>query len=184
MLSFLFFAIPISLANHDPHQLVEVEASVLVLVRLVNEPGRLLLSEGISYVCHQVLELLCAHSPTPVLVQGSEGESDHLLVLGVAHLVRHHVTKLRQLYFSRSIGIVLKLITMIFIYPVIIFLTDSVNELLELNLSGVEAHDPHCPAELPGGDEVVQVLVTLPEGLLQLVQLLHVEKTGPHLFHD
>ena len=107
---FVLFIVPISLSDHDLHQLVEVEAAVLVLVRLVDEPGRLFLAERVSDVGHQVLELLGAHRPAPVLVQGPEGESDHLLVLSVAHLVRHHVAELWQFYFARSIGIVLKCI--------------------------------------------------------------------------
>ena len=111
VISPMLFPVSVSLAYHDPHQFMEVEAAVLVLVRLFDEPGRLLLAQRVSNVGHQVFELLGAHSPAPVLVEGPEGESDHLLVLGVTHLVRHHVAKLWELYFARSIGIILKIIT-------------------------------------------------------------------------
>ena len=43
-------------------------------------------------------------------------------------------------------------------------LTHPVGELLQLGLGGVVPHHPHGPAQLPGADEVVLVVVALPEG--------------------
>ena len=43
-------------------------------------------------------------------------------------------------------------------------LTHPVGELLQLGLGGVVPHHSHGPAQLPGADEVVLVVVALPEG--------------------
>ena len=78
-------------------------------------------------VSHQVLELSRVHGPTPVLVESSEGELHHFLVLArvvsdksatgnikltnlcVTHLVRHQNTKLWELNFPRAVSVVLKI---------------------------------------------------------------------------
>ena len=59
-------------------------------------------------MCHEMLELTGGDGPTPILIQCPERQLDHLLVLGVAHLVRHHLAELRKLYLSRTISIILR----------------------------------------------------------------------------
>ena len=81
---------------------MEVQTAVIVLVSGADEPAGLHVRERlpcsthvtrhhlppITDVSHQVLELPGVHSPTPVLVEGPEGELHHLLVLVASMISR------------------------------------------------------------------------------------------------
>ena len=57
-----------------------------------------------------MLELSGRNRPAAILVQCSECQLDHFLIISIAHLLRHHVAELRKLYFPRTIRVILYLI--------------------------------------------------------------------------
>ena len=54
-----------------------------------------------------MFEILGADSPSPVLVQDSEGHPDHVGIVDGVHLVRHHVAELGELNHPRPVSVIL-----------------------------------------------------------------------------
>ena len=67
-------------------KLVIAEGFVKVLASCSDDGYHLVLGQLVSYVSHQMLELLSVDGAAPVLVQRPEGQPHHLLVIVAAHL--------------------------------------------------------------------------------------------------
>ena len=65
------------------------------------------LSIVLTDVEHEVLELVSGDGAAAVLVEGPEGEPDHVLVVVLGHLGGHHVAELGELDLPRPVSVVL-----------------------------------------------------------------------------
>merc|ERR1712181_150128 len=99
--------IPYALSKHDVDKFFIVNGSVIVPVRGIYQSHHLMLRKWIANMGHEEFELNSVNCPAAVFVKGSEGKPHNLLIVTGSHLVCHHLAKLRELYTSSVVDVVL-----------------------------------------------------------------------------